>query len=70
MFLLSSVDSGEKDSKELKEYRVQYDVITTWIIENEKRLEDLKDFESKDPDDLRDQQKKIEVKYGFNSNFN
>ena len=53
--ILPSVVSGEKDLQELAQYRVEYDVIITWITTNEKRLQDVKDDDGKDRESIENQ---------------
>ena len=60
-FILLSVESGEKDLQELAQYRVEYDVIITWITTNEKRLQDVKDDEGKDRESIEKQQVILKV---------
>lgn len=60
-----SVESGEKDTQELVKYREEYDVIITWIINNEKRLQELKDDDSGDDETLRNRRLIIEVLITF-----
>ncbi|XP_028414728.1 nuclear anchorage protein 1-like isoform X2 [Dendronephthya gigantea] len=51
-----SAESGKKDLQDLAKYRVDYDVIITWIITNEKRLRDVKDDDSNDKESIQKQQ--------------
>ena len=59
--ILLSVESGEKDLQELAQYRVEYDVIITWITTNEKRLQDVKDDDGKDRESIEKQQVILKV---------
>ena len=59
--ILLSVESGEKDLQELAQYRVEYDVIITWITTNEKRLQDVKDDDGKDRENIEKQQVILKV---------
>lgn len=54
--------AGQKDALQLVEYREEYDVIITWIIRHEQRLQELKDFKNQDYDELKDREAEIEVK--------
>ena len=61
LFQLFSVESGEKDLQDLAQYHVDYDIIITWITTNQKRLQDVKDDDSKDRESIEKQRVILKV---------
>ena len=59
--LIFRVESGEKDLQDLAQYHVEYDVIITWIITNEKRLSDVKGDDGKDRENIEKQRVILKV---------
>ena len=61
IYVFISIESGEKDLQDLAQYRVDYDVIITWIKTNEKRLQDVKDEDGKDRESIEKQRVILKV---------